>query len=737
MAAPVVDEARFAAIVERNNQINLHAKRKELRQAMAIFEQCVHERVANSHTYSAALNANIRCGDIAGAESVMTTMQKAGRKRDVITCTTLMKGYCSDNQLKTAVELLTSMTTKKPIVQPNIRTINTLLRGCVQEGSIVAAEMIMNKSKDYKVLPDVNSWEYLVQLLANGLKVDKILPILGRLKGDPSMSIGLVGMHMHTLRSAVMLSEWKTCRKVLEFIKNAPAEDMVGQHSAQCEETTVASGKTLGGKRAWGGKDNGGGVNANMEASRLESLVLYKEHNKAERIAEIALIERFIDKMKKVEKKKCLEEVISHFLKIFSFVPSDVEGSTPETTCTAGDIFAGTTSKFGVEEIAKRMDMNGCALKDLLAGGREALASTANSPELTVIQAIEAYYKKAFNSSGMINFSYVFGKKCSSATGSASAAAGGGGNKEDAVMERSEEEKNINDSQRKLKMEICSGSGEWAVAQALNDPLNDWVTLELRHDRAYQTLTRAVFNGVPDNLSMLCGDAMYVLPYHVADESCDEMFVNYPEPAQQTGGEESQGKHLLTDKFFMEVQRVLKVGGRFTILTDNQWYAQFLLRSVATLRRKRKDFGANAASFELTSLDPKSLSAKKTATATPIAPVEEWSVFDEDGGVTLLTGTPGVNAGHVASSSSYFDRLWKRSQITNRFFLVFEKSSGTAGAYGSDVGSSSNLRVAHAKKHITFGDDDEDDDNVTAKPAAMVDEDKPKKKKQKKDKKDK
>ena len=93
---------------------------------------------------------------------------------------------------------------------------------------------------------------------------------------------------------------------------------------------------------------------------------------------------------------------------------------------------------------------------------------------------------------------------------------------------------------------MCSGAGEWAVAQAKEDKGSDWVTLELRHDRAYQIFTKAVFADV-QNLCVLCGDAMQILPSHFPSNAVTNIFVNHPEPPQQTGGHAatSQGRHLL------------------------------------------------------------------------------------------------------------------------------------------------------------------------------------------------
>lgn len=48
-------------------------------------------------------------------------------------------------------------------------------------------------------------------------------------------------------------------------------------------------------------------------------------------------------------------------------------------------------------------------------------------------------------------------------------------------------------------------------------------------------------------MCILGGDAMRILPDRIESSSLDYLFVNHPEPPQQTGGLDSQGKHLLTN----------------------------------------------------------------------------------------------------------------------------------------------------------------------------------------------
>jgi tRNA G46 methylase TrmB len=72
------------------------------------------------------------------------------------------------------------------------------------------------------------------------------------------------------------------------------------------------------------------------------------------------------------------------------------------------------------------------------------------------------------------------------------------------------------------------------------------VTLELRHDRVYQTATKMIF-AEARNMCVMGGDAMLVLPRNFPDKSVGNVFVNHPEPPQQTGGETSEGQHLLNE----------------------------------------------------------------------------------------------------------------------------------------------------------------------------------------------
>lgn len=193
--------------VALNKELAQHASRKQLTEAMALFEKAVTLGWANSHTYAAAINANIRCGSVSGAATLFEKLRKTkGLKLDVITCTTMMKGFCSEGDIVRSVQLFEEMDKSNPAVVPNIRTINTFLRGCVTTGDIENADKIIIKTlKEYILLPDVSTWEYLVTLLCQGLLVDKVYPIVGRLKSEKEMAADLGGMNVVLAKASSLL----------------------------------------------------------------------------------------------------------------------------------------------------------------------------------------------------------------------------------------------------------------------------------------------------------------------------------------------------------------------------------------------------------------------------------------------------------------------------------------------------------------------------------------------------
>lgn len=239
-------------------------------------------------------------------------------------------------------------------------------------------------------------------------------------------------------------------------------------------------------------------------------------------------------------------------------------------------------------------------------------------------------------------------------------------------------------SRRPVKLEICAGNGDWAVAQAKADPGSDWVALELRHDRVYSIFSRAVCEGAR-NLCAMGGDAARVMRRNVRPAAVSHVFINFPEPPHHSGDAAADNRHhLLTPAFFRHVHAALEPGGGLTVFSDNHKYMQSLARTLAELLHTGSGGGeagdgeAGGGGAESTS------SAGDDKVGEPMFSAEAAHGTSTDGkgeatfenvdGVRLYHGLPGKGTGHMVYEQSYFDRFWEQGAHTSRFFMLLSKN---------------------------------------------------------------
>ena len=102
-----------------------------------------------------------------------------------------------------------------------------------------------------------------------------------------------------------------------------------------------------------------------------------------------------------------------------------------------------------------------------------------------------------------------------------------------------------------------------------------------------------------------------------------------------------------------------------TIVTDNLWYARFLMRQLG---------GAP---------HPRSL------VNVEISGLGGLGELENEGGYSVYVGKPDASCGHTVDASSYFDRLWKRGNLVDRYVLVLKKKTAA---------DPSGLRIRQYKK---------------------------------------
>ena len=217
-----------------------------------------------------------------------------------------------------------------------------------------------------------------------------------------------------------------------------------------------------------------------------------------------------------------------------------------------------------------------------------------------------------------------------------------------------------------VKIDICAGSGEWALAQAKNDPDSLWITLELKSDRVYDTFWGMAMQK-QNNMLAIQGDAYDVVENCIPSNFVDYIYVNHPEPPERTGGtDDSDGEHLLTHVFFKKMSNILKVNGKIIIVTDNKYYGESLskISSKCDFIDYYKD--------EKERQDQQGYMPDRNNNNNYNDTYNNGSNSNNNRNyrVTLHEGLPN---GHNNNSSTRFDRLWSKGEKNRRFYICICK----------------------------------------------------------------
>ena len=177
---------------------------------------------------------------------------------------------------------------------------------------------------------------------------------------------------------------------------------------------------------------------------------------------------------------------------------------------------------------------------------------------------------------------------------------------------------------RPVKLEVCSGMGDWVVSRAAADARSaDWLAIEMRHNRVRMTWAKGVRARL-NNLAVLRGMAHEMLSSRVPEDSLSEIFVNYPDPPEWVGSTQC----LVDAAFLLEAHRALTRGcGVLTLVTDDAGYAMRMCRELS----------------------------RRPALFAPTA---------EDG-KPFVSGVPEGYGG------SYFDEMWKNGRQTDRYYMRY------------------------------------------------------------------
>lgn len=757
------------------------------------------------YSFTNMINAYIRCEDIENAKTSFNTMIINKIIPNVITLTTLLKGYCEFGDMKSA-NLVLYKSFQEFKLRPSIRTLSTFLRGCLRLGSVQSGYECYNqfaKQKKYVdtnlndeyddeepslhedgVTDDVSArqpmsafYDYLITLLSQDLEIEKCENILKLLLKVDSLNSILdneeisliedinVGTYYSMSRGYAMLGDYSMSKAwtsaTLTLIDSSnPLKQSIESKSRQSSSSSIPLSQSLKLFQFHRNEDLklelqeilkyismfecsevSNNSNSNLLSFFLEHSMINLNLDFVEQANEVVkvYVDTILCKFRQLVTSLDSMSRVLYFgkngecdLNSSVLVSTDLNTGTGTIEATdegiQGKLILALIEKFGFNNVAVSTgsDISISSLDEKDRKAMEVLKTDLNKIISVIRKTIVI---KIINSISFENNEISFHQLISPLTWNF--------RQKRVSCEYSQKYVNFVDDEKisselqqfdelPVKLEICSGSGEWIVAQANNDILDRgtssfkavWVALELRCDRVHNILTKSIFHtfdepiateastshleedenskttwslpsllkfGGTPNLCILGGDASAIIPKHFPKDKVSEIHINYPEPPERTGGiKDSQGKHLLTQSFFDNLLVTLKDHGTITLLTDNFSYAESLANMIASNSNNCiRDYQSNVVN-EFQSSSCNFIFVSKRLENDNMKVLHQSFPFLELGGagagknaaipgIDLMRGEPGFEAGHHVQTSSYFDRLWKNGKSNNRWFLFIEK----------------------------------------------------------------
>jgi pentatricopeptide repeat protein len=660
--------------LDLSSQLQELSRQKRLSQALELYWSKSKE--TDGHHACILVDCCARCGAVDQAEKIVAAL---GNEVNVETQTALMKGYAHAGRMHQAIELFRSMTrgTRQP---PNVRTLNTLLRGClwtgastsngssdVQEiaGGVVTAEEAWKLYVD-TVGPsslDISSYEYYITLLClalrtkdaqariqefqncHGIRIKGKASITG---GDQSSLEGMAVAYVALARAHALRGEfdemWQACQRVLSAARSSRVHltEQANEPEQQPENSKKNKWdkKAVGGKQAWkSSRDTDSNIDNLTARRRAASNQAFRNH----RLSEVENEAKLLLKLRREGTADVMVKNVALCLlrRLFYFSGGGTTDLTAAEEARSLDVsssplnLAPSWLSFGLSQLVgqdlRGSDCSEIARKDLFVHF-----------DLVPLQPLY--------DNGLMNFQDIF-----------------------------------DDGSLPVDIELGAGFGDWIARQARANKKRNYIAVELRADRVAQIFARGVLestNQSPfENLCVVGSECGSFLRDRISARSISTIFANHPEPPTQTYGDDrndlqsimrggNEPAHMLNSVTIMTMAGCLKPGGRIVIVTDNRWYARLLsvtiVRAITTLSEK----GLHR------------LCSEQVGQLQGVTHLESFGGTNNNAKVELFEGQPNEAVGHAcldrgSGGASYFDRLWRsgagsHAEKRARFIIVLK-----------------------------------------------------------------
>eukprot|EP00929_Paragymnodinium_shiwhaense_P051362 TRINITY_DN25864_c0_g2_i2.p1 TRINITY_DN25864_c0_g2~~TRINITY_DN25864_c0_g2_i2.p1 ORF type:complete len:733 (-),score=173.99 TRINITY_DN25864_c0_g2_i2:4-2109(-) len=615
-------------VIRLNRAIAAAAKQKQTARAREIYEELVSQGLTPTPpTFGALVNAAVRVGDLVQARSWVEESRRRGIQPGIVTYTTLLKGLCEAERLQEAAKMVFEDMTVAGCL-PNLRTANTMLRGCKRVSDAALASRLLGRmtteqtDSSWGFLPDATSYEYFVATHCMAMKTVAVRKLLKRLAAGEQIGMSVGATEEESTSGATTTMPPRTLAHLWELV--AEASSLLGEPAARARGALKRAALL----RKEPVADAEAPTAAATQASSGQSVAMFTEFKEAELQERAGLLKTWLQASKDKPADGARRTLLPRLSRVILLPRKEGEATASSSSSSPALATPGPSS-------LKPLDTDTLVSELKASFGLAPLLKSAKSSVTVISTRLAKAMKTGRQGRQLLELGGLFEQPA-----------------------------------LPLKLEVCSGDGHWVCAQASADRGKaNWACMELRRDRVFRTLARACLLDTADFCAM-AGDAAEALQ-RLAPRSVSRVFVNFPEPPERRGGEgETRGQdapHLLTVETLQSIRRVLKPkSGTLMILSDNGAY----LRQLAGLLSEAGGF-ANVSTPEAAAED-----AVDDAADGEEQHIRVWSGRPQ----ADLCGAPDPAA------SSYFDRLWKRGRFTKRQFLLVRRVKVKQGADDDAVG---------------------------------------------------
>merc|ERR1719261_1684629 len=158
--------------------VKTYGQAGDIQKVLQVWDEMEKQRgQANAVTYGCMIDACVKCNHLAKGVEIFNAMRESGKHRNTILYTTLIKGYGLEKDLNSALELFREM--PREGVPYNTITYNSIIDACVKGNDLATAEELFQEITNplSVVEPDLITFSTLLKGYCHVGDLDKALQI--------------------------------------------------------------------------------------------------------------------------------------------------------------------------------------------------------------------------------------------------------------------------------------------------------------------------------------------------------------------------------------------------------------------------------------------------------------------------------------------------------------------------------------------------------------------------------